>query len=334
MKKKMKILVIGNQKRYEKFSPGEEITGRYDVVYCPVGSADEELLRAGGDADVILADAIGTVSAQVIERMPNLKMIHSEGVAYNKFDVRAASERQIYVCNNKGGNADAVAEQTVLLMLGLLRTVVPGHEAVMGGKQIERKESLMVSGITDLEDCSVGLIGMGDIAKATAQRLRAFGCRCFYYSRHRKTEAFENELQVFYKPLDELLSMCDIVSLHMAVNEETTGFMDSARFSGMKEGSYLINTGRGELVDNEAMCEALETGILAGAGLDTVFPEPVKSDNPVVKFAEDNPGKILFSPHIGGVTTGSFKRMHRHMWENVRRIEFGEKPDCVVNDIV
>ena len=90
----MKILVIGNPQRYEKFSPGEEIIGRYDVVYCPVGSEDEELLRAGGDADVILADAISGVSAYVIDRMPNLKMIHSEGVAYNKIDVRAASEKR------------------------------------------------------------------------------------------------------------------------------------------------------------------------------------------------------------------------------------------------
>ena len=120
----------------------------------------------------------------------------------------------------------------------------------------------------------------------------------------------------------------------MAVNDETVGFMNAARFSQMKRGAYIVNTGRGELIDNDALCKALEVGTLAGAGLDTVFPEPVQKENPVVKFAEDNPGKILFSPHIGGVTTGSFKRMHRHMWENVRRIEFGEKPDCVVNDIV
>lgn len=330
----MKILVIGNPQRYEKFSPGEEIIGRYDVVYCPVGSEDEELLRAGGDADVILADAISGVSAYVIDRMPNLKMIHSEGVAYNKIDVRAASEKKIYVCNNKGGNAAAVAEQAVLLMLGLLRTVVPGDEAVLAGRQIERKEHLMVKGITDLADCAVGLLGMGDIAKATAARLHAFGCQCFYYTKHRKEASLEQELHLTYKPLDELLPMCDIVSLHMAVNDETVGFMNAARFSQMKRGAYIVNTGRGELIDNDALCKALEVGTLAGAGLDTVFPEPVQKENPVVKFAEDNPGKILFSPHIGGVTTGSFKRMHRHMWENVRRIEFGEKPDCVVNDIV
>ena len=96
---------------------------------------------------MILADAISGVSAYVIDRMPNLKMIHSEGVAYNKIDVRAASEKKIYVCNNKGGNAAAVAEQAVLLMLGLLRTVVPGHEAVwpegrLNGKSISWSKEL------------------------------------------------------------------------------------------------------------------------------------------------------------------------------------------------
>ena len=172
--------------------------------------------RAGWDADVILADAISEVSAQVIGDMPNLKMIHSEGVAYNKIDLNAASERKIYVCNNKGGNAGAVAEQTILLILGLLRTIIPGHEAVLEGNQIARKEKLMVSGITDLADCTVGLLGMGDIAKETAKRLHSFGCRCVYYSRNRKSAQMEEELCVTYKPLDELLSMCDIISLHMA----------------------------------------------------------------------------------------------------------------------
>ncbi len=328
----MKILVIGNPQRYEKFSPGEHIIKRYDVVYCPADSSGEELLKAGWDADVILADAISEVSAQVIGDMPNLKMIHSEGVAYNKIDLNAASERKIYVCNNKGGNAGAVAEQTILLILGLLRTIIPGHEAVLEGNQIARKEKLMVSGITDLADCTVGLLGMGDIAKETAKRLHSFGCRCVYYSRNRKSAQMEEELCVTYKPLDELLSMCDIISLHMAVGKETVHFMNHERFSKMKQGSYVINTGRGELIENKALCEALENNILAGAGLDTVFPEPVQNDNPVVEYAAKHPGKILFSPHIGGVTTGSFKRMHRHMWENVQRIERGERPDCVVNE--
>lgn len=329
----MKILIIGNRERYEKFGPGKKFPDGYEIVCCPVGSEDEDLLRSAGDADVVLADAIASVSGYVIERMPNLKMIHSEGVAYNKIDVSAAEKRNIYVCNNKGGNAGAVAEQAVLLMLGLLRTVVSGHNAVMEGRQIERKESLMVSGITDLADCKVGILGLGDIGRETAKRLHAFGCTCFYYTKNRKSQDVEEACGAVYRPLENLLEECDIISLHMAVREETIGFMDREKIAGMKDGAYLVNTGRGELVDNRALCEALREGKLAGAGLDTVFPEPVREDNPLVEFAKAHPGKILFSPHIGGVTTGSFQRMHRHIWENVRRIEMGQQPDCIVNKV-
>ena len=155
-------------------------------TFCPRGTSDPELLDAAGDAQVILADAISPVSAYVIDHMPNLKLIHSEGVAFDKLDIKAAARRGIFVCNNKGRNADAVAEQTLMLMLGLLRSVVTGHQAVCAGHQIQVKERLMVQGITDLEDCRVGLIGLGDIGKATAKRLSAFGCQCHYYSPHRK----------------------------------------------------------------------------------------------------------------------------------------------------
>ncbi len=329
----MKVLIIGNQDRYEKFRPDLPVYDQSEKIFCPRGASDQTLLEAAADADVILADAISPVSAYVIEHMPNLKMIHSEGVAFDKLDTDAAAQKGIFVCNNKGQNADAVAEQAILLMLGLLRSVVTGHQAVCEGRQIQVKEALMVQGITDLEDCRIGLIGLGDIGKATAKRLSAFGCQCCYYSRHQKSAQEEAECSVSYLPLDELLSCCDIVSLHMAVNEETVNFINRDRIAKMKDGALLINTGRGELVDNEALCQAIESGKLGGAGLDTIFPEPVQADNPLVLLAGKLPGRILLAPHIGGITTGSFKRMHRHMWENVTRLSQKEKPDCIVNGL-
>lgn len=327
----MKLLIIGNKERYEKFRPDLPIYDESEKIFCPRGTSDQDLLKDGGDADVILADAITPVSAQLIGQMPNLKMIHSEGVAFDKIDTAAAAARGIYVCNNKGRNAGAVAEQAILLMLGVLRSVVPGHQAVCQGKQIQMKERLMVEGITDLADCRIGLIGLGDIGKATAKRLAAFECPCFYYSRHKRNAQEEAECGVSYLPLAELLSSCDIISLHMAVNEETTHFMNCERISQMKDGAILINTGRGELVENEALCQAIESGKLGGAGLDTIFPEPVQADNPVAVLAQRFPDRVLLAPHLGGITTGSFQRMHRHMWENAARIASGEKPDCVIN---
>ena len=106
----MKVLIIGNPDRYEKFRPDLPVYDQCEKTFCPRGTSDPELLDAAGDAQVILADAISPVSAYVIDHMPNLKLIHSEGVAFDKLDIKAAARRGIFVCNNKGRNADAVAE--------------------------------------------------------------------------------------------------------------------------------------------------------------------------------------------------------------------------------
>ena len=129
----MKLLVIGDRARTEKFLPDLAIVGETELVVVERGTSDEDILRKAEDADAILADAISPVSAKLIDGMPNLKMIHSEGVAFNAIDGEAAARRGIYVCNNRGVNAVAVAEQTLLLILGVLKHVVEGDAAVRTG---------------------------------------------------------------------------------------------------------------------------------------------------------------------------------------------------------
>ena len=328
----MKILIIGEQERSEAYMPDLPIVEEAETVYAEMGTDEAELLARAQDADVIFADAIAKVPGSLIRQMPNLKLIHSEGVGYNGIDVEAASERGIYVCNNRGMNAGAVAEQTVLLMLGLLRDVAAGHASVRQGRQIQVKQQKMVEGITELADCTVGLIGFGNIAKATAVRLKPFGCRVVYYNRHRKPEEEEARYGVEYVSLDRLARISDIVSIHVAVTPETKGMIGREFLSRMKETAYFVNTSRGELVDNEAMKEALEKGRIAGAGFDTIAPEPTTADNPLVALKEDCPARVLYSPHIGGITKSSFRRFHLQMWQNAGRVWKGEKPVDLVND--
>ena len=328
----MKILIIGEQERSEAYMPDLPIVEEAETVYAEMGTDEAELLARAQDADVIFADAIAKVPGSLIRQMPNLKLIHSEGVGYNGIDVEAASERGIYVCNNRGMNAGAVAEQTVLLMLGLLRDVAAGHASVRQGRQIQVKQQKMVEGITELADCTVGLIGFGNIAKATAVRLKPFGCRVVYYNRHRKPEEEEARYGVEYVSLDRLARISDIVSIHVAVTPETKGMIGREFLSRMKETAYFVNTSRGELVDNEAMKEPLEKGRIAGAGFDTIAPEPTTADNPLVALKEDCPARVLYSPHIGGITKSSFRRFHLQMWQNAGRVWKGEKPVDIVND--
>mgnify|MGYP000946739936 CR=1 FL=1 len=141
----MKLLVIGSKARVEKYLPDLPITREVETVVVERGASDDEILDAASDADFIMADAISPVSARLIESMPNLKLIHSEGVAYNAIDLDAARARSVLVCNNAGANAVGVAEQTVLLMLACLRDVVNADAAVRDGRQIQTKERMKAS---------------------------------------------------------------------------------------------------------------------------------------------------------------------------------------------
>ena len=329
----MTILIIGSRDRYERFLPEAIRSGDFRLVFAPRGSSNEELLSLAPEADVILADAISPVDRPLMEAMPNLKLVHSEGVAYNAIDINYARERGIYVCNNQGCNAGAVAEQAIMLMLMLLRHGVTGDRAVREGRQIRHKEQAMSDGITELGDCTVGLVGLGDIAQATARVLRAFGCDVFYYAPHRRSPSVEAALSVSYLPLEQLLAKCDVVSLHCPVTEATRGMVNEHFLSRMKPTAYLINTGRGDLVDNEALRAALAEGRIAGAGLDTISPEPTPADHPLVELPESVRDRVVYSPHLGGITTSSFRRAHRNMWHSVIDLTQGKRPNNIVNGL-
>lgn len=327
----MKLLVIGDEKRFNKYLPDLPIVDEVETIVVGRGTPDDEIVKAAGDVDFIAADAVSPVSAQLMDAFPSLKLIHSEGVAFNAIDVPAARERGIVVCNNAGVNAGAVAEQAVLLMLGCLRHVVEGDAAVRSGQQIKMKERLMVQGIRELGDCSVGLVGLGAIARETAKRLHAFGCDVAYWNHRRRTPEQEAELGVRYLPLDELARTCDIVSVHVPVTPETENMVDAAFLASMKDDAILINTARGEIVDQVALADALQNGGIGAAGLDTLSPEPVPADHPLAVLQGNAANRLVLSPHIGGVTEGMFRRAWTTVWNNIAAIAAGDQPINIVS---
>lgn len=327
----MKLAVIGDAKRIQKYLPQCDIVNRVEVSVCPRGTSDQDILAQNADADFLLADAISPVSAELIAGMPGLKLIHSEGVAYNAIDIAAAAERGIPVCNNAGMNASAVAEQAILLMLACLRDARRADAALRAGCQIKAKERMMVEGITELGDCTVGLIGFGAIARATAVRLQAFGCQVYYNKRNRLSAEEEAQLGVVYASVEDIARTCDIVSLHCPVTPETVNLVDADFLAAMKPTAILINTARGEVVDQVALAEALAQGQIAMAGLDTLSPEPVQLDHPLLTAGAEVADRIVFSPHIGGVTEGFFRRSHAFIWDNIARVAAGEAPLNRVN---
>ena len=329
----MDIVILGQEARYRAYQPAMPFIGRQTLAFLDKDSAEEEIAAASPEAEGLFVDAITPVTASLMDRLPKLRLIHSEGVAYDRIDLDAARQRNIYVCNNKGCNAGAVAEQAILLMLMLLRRALPGDRAVRQGRQMEMKEQCMTEGLTELSACKVGLVGFGDIARATAERLAPFGCELYYYTRHRRTPEEERKYSVTYLPLEELAAACDIVSLHCAVTDETRNMVDDALLRRMKPTAYLINTARGDLVDNAALVQALTEGRIAGAGLDTLAPEPVPDGHPLTVLPQEIQDRVALAPHLGGITEASFRRAHAHMWRNAERLAAGERPDCVVNGL-
>ncbi|MBR4744604.1 MAG: hydroxyacid dehydrogenase [Oscillospiraceae bacterium] len=329
----MKLLHIGKEKNLERYAAPDSFLYELERVTFPIGLPVEQYVTAAGDADFIIADAIGEVSGELIEAMPRLRLIHSEGVAYNKIDIEAARKKHVYVCNSRGMNASAVAEQTILLMLGMLRDVVGGDRAVREGRQISVKEGYMQRGdLRELPDCSVGLVGFGDIGRETAKLLRAFGVKRILCTKQTPLSPVEEEaFGVRFCSVDQLLAESDIVSLHLPVTADTAGMAGSAFFSAMKDGALFVNTSRGELVDDAALIDAIASGKIAMAAIDTLDNEPVRPDHPLINVPDSVAERLLFSPHIGGITASSFRRSYAMIAEDIRDAAEGRVPKRVVN---
>ena len=329
----MKILVYGPKSRYDLYLPDYVKQLPVEMVFCSSRQPTLQEAEANSDTQVVFVDAITPVTREFMDKLPRLKLVHSEGVAFNAIDVEAARERGVYVCNNKGCNAVSVAEHTVMLMLMALRHGVTGHSAVQAGEQIQFKERVMVSNAPELGEQTVGLIGLGDIGQATARLLRPFGCGLYYYTAHRRPPELEEELGVSYLPLEELAARCSILSLHCAVNEHTTHIIDEVFLSRVRPGAILVNTARGQLVDNSAVRQALISGQLGGIAVDTFDPEPTPADHPLVDLPVEAAARAVYSPHLGGITGGSFRRAHENMWNSVRLLMEGQRPGFIVNGL-
>ena len=329
----MKILVFGPRDRYDVYRPPFADEMPVELVFRRPDQTYVQAAQENADARIIFVDAITDVGPDVMDQLPELKMIHSEGVGYNCIDCQAARERGIYVCNNKGCNAESVAEHTIMLMLMALRFGIPGHNAVIQGQQIQMKQKAIAAHAPGLFQCAVGLVGFGDTAQATARRLAPFGNRLYYYTPHRRSPQEEREWNITYLPLDELVGTCDILSLHCPVTPETEGMVNQALLSKMHPGSYLVNTSRGQLVDNQAVRDALLSGHLAGAGFDTLWPEPTPADHSLVDLPPQVRDRVAYLPHIGGNTGPAFRRAYAAVWDNVRRVLDGERPANIVNGL-
>lgn len=324
----MKIALRINKANMDAYSDPSALREGWELIHLGNGEVSDRNVAAT-NAEALVVDAITDVSAELIAAMPNLKIIHSQGVAFNRINCAAAAERGIYVCNNAGVNAVPVAEHTVMLILSLLRSTAESMEAVFAGKQIEYKNKCFSAALPELMGKKVGIIGFGAIGRELAKRLAVFGCEIYYND----IAEIPNDFGAKYMEKDELLHRCDIVSLHAPVIPSTVHMMNKDTLALMKPGALLINTARGELVEQNALCAALESGCLGGFAADTLDPEPVTLDNPLLSLSDAAKRRVILTPHIAGLTEGSFRRTYRNIWSNIAAVEDGSRPTFVVNGI-
>lgn len=329
----MKVLALSEKARYETYASSIPIYQATEIIFADRTGTEEEWLLLGADAEVLFVTPVTWITEALMEKMPNLKMIHCEGVGYDRIDLEAARKRGIYVCNNAGCNASAVAELAVMMMTMLLRRTIWGDQLVRTGRQINAVRELERAPTMDLGSAEVGLIGFGAIAQATAKLLQCYGSKVYYYARNRKDRGTEAQYGVEYLPLEELTKRCDIVSLHLPATDESYHMVNEAFLNRMKPGAHLVNTARGAVIDDEALCRAIRSGHLGGAALDAYAPEPVEADHPLVKLAAEEPGRLVLCPHQGGLTQASFRMVYEMLFEDLELLQEGKKPKRIVNGL-
>jgi D-3-phosphoglycerate dehydrogenase len=272
---------------------------------------ENELIEHIADVDVLIS---GTepVTARVLDAASRLKVISKHGVGYENIDLQAAKARGIPVTVAGGAISDSVADMTWALLLALTRQVPQGDRAVRDGQWLR-----MVG--MELSDKTLGIVGMGQIGKAVCRRAKGFGMHVAAYDLY-PDEQFSQSWGVHYLPLHELLASADIVSLHAPVTPETRQLINGETLALIKRGAYLVNTARGELVDEAALADALRTGQLAGAASDVFVHEP-PNDNPLLMLPN-----FIATPHSAGQTDDGLRKMGEITAENALRVLAGAAP--------
>lgn len=270
--------------------------------------APEELERIIGDYDGLIVRGRTMVTARLIEHAARMKVIGRAGAGVDNIDVEAAQERGIAVVNTLGANAVAVAEHTMMLILALTRSLPQAVES-MRKRKWERTRFFG----TELQGKTLGLVGFGRVGVQVAVRARAFGLRILATDPAVPADRCE-ELGVELVSLDKLLEAADIISLHVPLVPETYHLIGRQELDRMKPGAFVVNCARGEVLDEQALFEALQSGRIAGAALDVFEKEP-PGDNPLLDL--DN---VIATPHIGGATVEAFRNISVMVAEEVLRV--------------
>ena len=302
------------------------IRSEFDHAMHVNGSAEEspeDPLRDLPGAHAVVAGARRIYDGDLMDRYPEMKVICRTGIGIDNVFVPDATARGVAVCHTPDGPTLSTAETAVALILAAVKNLKSVSRAFA-----EQPERDYLSGYQGVEvfGRTLGLIGLGRIGSRVARLAAALGMRVVAYDPYigdERAVALGIEREGL---IEAVLARSDVVSVHAPLTEETRRLMNGKRFAQMKQGAFFVNVSRGGLVDEQALCAALDRGHLAGAALDVFDPEPPSPDNPLLHRDD-----VIATPHIAGVTVESRERMWRMAVSMALQVWNGEKPDHIVN---
>lgn len=273
------------------------------IYYDTIPKDDAEKIRRSENAQIIML-ANMPFGRNILEKCPELKMLSVAFTGVDHVNMDYCREKNILVCNCSGYANEAVSELVFGMIIDLYRSIFAADDAVRTGKT--------KAGLKQLELCgkNFGIIGAGAIGLKVANLAKAFGCKVYAYSRTPK-----NIEGVKFVGLDELLSICDIVSVHVPLTEETRDLINADNIAKMKSTAVLINTARGPVVNENALAEALNNRVIAGAGIDVFNNEPpIDKNNPLIGVSN-----VVLTPHIGFATKEAMQKRAVIAFANIKK---------------
>lgn len=275
----------------------------------------DALIAQACDADYILAGGRLKISREVLDHAEKLQMIQRSGVGLDALDLDAIKARGIPLYVNQGINSESVAEHALLLILACLRKLPIINQKTKSGIWEKQKQGVQTA---ELRGKTVGIIGMGNIAKTLVALLKPFHLTILYNNLFQMPTEFETENNMRFVSVEELLHCSDIVTIHCALTDETKNLINKESLASIKDGAILINTARGEIVDPDAVAEGLKSGKLSYAALDVHINEPIPEDYPLKDISN-----VILTPHIAGVTADSFRAMMHDAFRNIESFDKG-----------
>jgi D-3-phosphoglycerate dehydrogenase len=278
---------------------------------------ERELIRACREADGLL-NQYAPLTRRVLENLPNCKVVSRYGVGVDSVDLKAATDLGIIVANVPDYCMDEVADQTVSMLLGLIRKTAFFDQKVKSG-QWDFRQGIP---IYRTRGKTLGLIGCGKIGLEVAKRISAFGLRVIAFDPYIEKPHEVIEL----KDIDTVLKESDFISIHCPLNDSTRHLIGDEAFKKMEKKPLLVNTSRGPIIDEKALIQALKEGLISGAGLDVLEKEPPDSQNPLLKMEN-----VILTPHVSFYSVESISELKRRTAKNVADVLSGRWPRSVVN---